>query len=315
MALQARHDRAEFVRRERCVACQSDDLETLDSGRYSEDPVRSYVEQDPWGVSPLPFLEECPWEFVRCRPCGQMFQKWLLTPDWQEIRFREWMNQESIREFERIKGLDTPDAAFRKALDHVKHILRLERMTRTARGGDAVRVLDFGCGWGEFLATAKQFGFEAFGIDRAPDRQKVSLDRGVTVVPDLDAARTAAGRPFHAVTLFQVLEHVEEPLPLLEAIRGVMAPGAILVLEVPNCEGIRKLSTLSDYYNIHPLEHINCFTKDSLRAIARRAGFRQVTPPVAQVTANPVKVVKGEVRRLLPGLKSPGTNQYFVRDA
>ncbi len=100
-----------------------------------------------------------------------------------------------------------------------------------------------------------------------------------------------------------------------DAIREVTAPGGILVLEVPNCEGIQKLSSLSDYYNIHPLEHINCFTKDSLCKIAARAGFRRTTPPVAQVTADPMKVVKGEIRRLLPGLKSTATHQYFVRES
>jgi len=305
-------ERARFVAREHCIACRGVDLEVLDSGRYCDEPVRGYLDRDPWGVSPLPHLADGEWAYVRCRGCGQMFQKWLLTPEWQEIRFRDWMSDAAIREFERVRGLDRPEATFAKAREHVKHILQIERLTRSLRGSDAIRLLDFGCGWGDFLEAADHFGFKAFGIDRSPDRRKASLGRGVTVVADLPAARAAADGPFHAVTLFQVLEHVEEPLPLLESIREAMAPGGILVLEVPNCEGVGKLSSLSDYYNIHPLEHINCFTKDSLIAIAARAGFRRVTPPVAQVTTDPIKVAKGEVRRLLPGLKSTATNQYFA---
>jgi hypothetical protein len=160
---------------------------------------------------------------------------------------------------------------------------------------------------------AEQFGFHAYGIDRDPDRQRVLRNRGITLFPDLDSLRAAALPAIHAVTLFQVLEHVEEPLELLMELRDLMAPGAVLVLEVPNCEGITGIHSKTDYYNIHPLEHMNCFTRDSLRNMAERAGFTPLKRPPAHATTDPVKALKGAAAPWVRGIRSYGTNQYFRR--
>jgi 2-polyprenyl-3-methyl-5-hydroxy-6-metoxy-1,4-benzoquinol methylase len=310
--------RAQFRCREQCIACQSRDLITLDSGTFSQNPVRHFIERDPWGVNPLPFLQDQPWALLQCAGCGQMFHKWLLTPQWQEIRFTQWMSEAAIREFERVRGHDSPRTQFRQATSIVKHLLQIDRLTRSGRGDGAVRLLDFGCGWGEVLGMARRFGFEACGVDRAADRYRVSSDQGARVFPDLQAASALAKEGFHAVTLFQVLEHIEEPLELLIELRHRMAPGAVLVLEVPNCRGLRGIAGIdaaADYYNLHPLDHINCFTPRSLTALARRAGFRPLTPPLAQVTADPWEALVGEGKRWARKLKPRSTNQYFRRAA
>ena len=136
-----------------------------------------------------------------------------------------------------------------------------------------MRVLDYGCGWGEFLVMSKMLGLEAYGIERSPDRQSFLSNRGVTAFPDLGAAVKAVGRSYHASTLFQVLEHLEDPLDVLKQFYDAMVPGAVLVIEVPNCEGIEGIRDQSDYYNIHPLEHINCFTPKSLQLSRPGLGF------------------------------------------
>lgn len=302
--------KATFVQRTACIACGGTDLHTLQKARFGEDPVRGFLSEDPWGVNPLPFIEEETWEFVQCRGCGQAFHKNLLTPDWQQVRFSEWMTGDAIKSYEKTHGLDTPAAHFGIATHNTAHVLRLEEMTRDLRGNDALRVLDFGCGWGRFLAMCALFGFTAVGVDRDEERQEASRGRGVQVLSDLAAASRYAG-PFHAVTLFQVLEHIEEPMALLGEIRGHMLPGAILVLEVPNCSGVEGIATRHDYDCIHPLEHINAFTPDSLRAFAQRAGFAPVLPGVAHVTTNTAAVLKEQAKHFLPRLRKPSTYQYF----
>lgn len=304
------NEAATFVARESCVACGGESVEVLDSGKYSEDPVRGHIESDPWGESPLPYLQDHVWEYVKCKGCGQMYQKWLLTPEWQEVRFSKWMNEEAIRKFEVDHGLDRPEVHFHKCTNFVKHVLRVEKLTRSIRGEHAVRVMDFGCGWGEYLVVAKQFGFDAYGVDRAPDRQEVTSRKGVTVFSDLEEAKQKVGEGFHAVSLFQVLEHIEEPLGLLKGIREVMTNDGVLILEVPNCEGVTGINSKQDYYQIHPLEHINCFTPDSLAGIARRAGFERIATPTAHVTSEFKRAVKGEVRGVLNRFRAT-TDQYF----
>ena len=221
------------------------------------------------------------------------------------------MSESAIRSFEKARGRDSAEAKFRQGTSLVKHVLQIDKMTRSIRGGDPIRLLDFGCGWGEFLAMAGQFGFEACGVDRAIDRQRVSSDRGVRIVADLDAAMSGASGGFHAVTLFQVLEHIEEPLELLLAMKNRMVSGGVLVLEVPNCHRVNGIHSASDYYNLHPLDHINCFTPVTLKAMATRAGFHPVRPPYAQVTADGWNAIAGEAKRWARKIKPRSTNQYF----
>jgi 2-polyprenyl-3-methyl-5-hydroxy-6-metoxy-1,4-benzoquinol methylase len=305
--------RAEFVARSRCIACESTNIVAIAHGRFSDEPVRGYIERDPWGESPLPYLQDHPWELMQCQSCEQLFHKWLLTPHWQEIRFSKWMSEAAIREFEAQHDFNSPQAKFDKGVYHVQHVLRVNELTRDIRGSDQLRFLDFGCGWGELLTVANYFGFRAIGIDRSPSRQRISQELGVSIVPDLAAARQLAGAAFHAVTLFQVLEHIEEPLELLQAIHENLVPGGALVLEVPNCEGVRGFEKESDYYNAHPLEHINCFTPKSLNRFAERAGFRSVPTPVAHVTSSGGKAMRSEVGRLVRRWRPMTTNQCFQR--
>jgi len=242
-----------------------------------------------------------------------MFHKQILTNEWNEIRFRDWMSASAIREFERRNGLDTPSFRFEKTRSSVEHVLRIERMTRPLRGERAVRLVDFGSGWGEFISVATEFGFEACGVERAPDRQQFSREHGRTVFPDPESARGSVPEGFHAVTMFQVLEHLDHPLETLLSLREIMVPGGILVIEVPNCEGILGIKTRSDYRDIHPLEHINAFTPRSLSQMAERAGFRGIRPQIVHVTSDFKRVVKREAKRVASLFTKPNTHQYFKR--
>ena len=313
MVTNTQSERAQFVVRDHCITCGSQDCVTLDQGSYTAGVAGRFLAEDPWGVSPLPSLEGTAWEYVQCRQCGQMFHKRILTPEWNEIRFRDWMSDSAIREFERINGLDTPRYRFEKTRTTVEHIVRIERMTRPLRGEAAVRLVDFGSGWGECISIASEFGFQAYGIERAPDRQRSSIGRGLTVFPDLQSAREAGVNGLHAVTLFQVLEHLDHPLETLLSLHDILVRGGILVVEVPNCEGIVGLNTRADYAGIHPLEHINAFTPRSLIEIAGRARFRPIRPPTVHVTSDFKKVVKRELKRVVRYMMKPRTEQYFEK--
>lgn len=302
---------AEFLERTTCVACDSEQLETLDSGRFGEGPHRTMIESSPWGESPLPFLEDCEWVLVRCRDCSQVFHRRILTPEWEERRFTEWMTAEAIQEFERQRGSNLPAAVFDKSRGIVDHLLCLEKMTRELRGGDALRVLDFGCGWGRFIAFAALFGFEAHGVDRSTARRDLSLSGG-TIHESMDALEDAESRPFHAATLFQVLEHLESPGETLRAIHRRLCPDAVLILEVPDGSGVERLDE-HGVSIVDGIDHINAFSPQTLRGIAKKAGFRPVLPVTAHVTADGRRVLKREVRRIMRRLLPGTTNQYFRR--
>lgn len=92
------------------------------------------------------------------------------------------------------------------------------------------RVLDVGCGSGEFLEVARREGFEVAGTEFSPAAR--SSVRGSVVYRDV----TEAAGEWDAVTLWHVLEHVRSPREMLVTIRQRMKPRGFLFVAVPNLE-------------------------------------------------------------------------------
>jgi len=281
---------AQFITRDTCINCGASDLREVSSGLFNEGPLHDFLSKDPWGENPVPYLDGQRWRYVKCGACEQAFHNRILSPEWSAIKFSRWMTAAAIAEFERTHPIN----AYDRAVHSTKHVLQLASLI-AAR---PLRVLDFGCGNGEFLAMCHQYGFEAFGVDRSEARSEKAGVRVVESVEELDSL------PFHAITLFEVLEHVDHPRAILEMLRGRLAPGGILVLETPDCSGITGIVSRRDYDNIHPLEHINGFTPTTLRSIAERVGFKAIAKPVSHVTTNLLKVAKAEAKRARA--RSPG---------
>ncbi len=302
-----------FVERAECISCSASSLEVLSTGTYADEPLHTFILEDPWGESPMPYIREERWEFVRCRQCQQMFHKWILNSTWMETLFTQWMTGDAIREFEERHRINEPWRVFENTRTVVRHVLRLEKMTRSLRDGDALRVIDFGCGWGRFLAVAALFGAEAYGIDRDQDRREGAVPMGVKIVPTLDDLDAGLIGKFHAITAFQVMEHLEDPLSVLQVLYEWMAPDGVLILETPNCQGVTGFNSQSDYRAINPLSHINAYTADSLAQLAMRAGFDVTTAIPAHATAEPIAVVKTELKRVGGRFLRPTTNLYFRR--
>ena len=295
---------AEFIERVACISCGSPNLRTLSSGKFDEGAVARFIAADPWGEDPAPFLRGQPWAYAACQDCDCAFHRYILAPEWNERRFSRWMSQEAIEAFE--KEYRTPVVEFATATDYTAHVMRIERLTRELRGADRTRVLDFGCGYGGFLAMCALYGFEAYGVDRSAAKR--DNNRYSQVFAEIQEVVPHA--PFHALTLFEVLEHLDDPHDLVRELAQLVAPGGVLVLETPDCSGVRNIETHEDYRKIHPLEHINGFTPETLTRFAGRLGFEPVAKPTVYVTNELERVAKTAAKGLLrPSTRT--TQQYF----
>src|SRR5262245_28724694 len=298
---------AEFVERSHCINCNSARLLEISHGRFTDHPLVDFLEADPWGESPIPYLQKAQWVLVRCCDCQQVFHKRILNAEWNERRFTTWMSADAIKEFEDRRGKASASKKFDRARSFVEHILRIEKFTRSIRGDQPIRLLDFGCGFGDFLSTCEQFGLEAVGVDRATPRIEGAV---VKIYPSLDDL--SGTEPFHAITLFEVLEHLDEPASILKQLAKRLMSGGLLILETPDCEGVTGIKTHEDYDKVHPLEHINAFTHETLTSIAERHGFRQIKRSPVYVTAERIRVLKREAKHLL-SRDGTSTQLYFLK--
>jgi len=294
---------AVFVERSRCINCGSANIAELSHGNYNADPLAGFLAADPFGENPAPYLQTATWTLAKCMDCSQVFHRRILDDEWNERRFSQWMSADAIKIFEARTG-SSFTRSFNSATHHVEHILRIERLTRDIRPQTSpVRLLDFGCGFGRFIEACNHFGFEACGVDRSIGRRS---EASIDIYPSLN---DVPGE-FHAITLFEVLEHLDNPAGMLAELSSRLVPGGILVLETPDCSGVSDIRSHRDYHLIHPLEHINAFTHETLRSIAERAGFKHIHRGPAFVTAETSRATKRMAKHAL-GRDGRSTQLYF----
>lgn len=271
-----------------CISCGSSNLTALSGGTF--DSIRTFIEADPWGENPLDHIADERWSFVRCDDCGIKFQRFILSPEWNEIRFSRWMDQASIERFE------MEHAHHNNAAEQVQHILRLQKLV-----GPAPRLLDFGCGSGNFLKMASAFGFDSVGVDRSAARRKIA---GLEIANELSEIEG----DFDVITMFEVLEHLDDPLDMLKSLTSRLRPNGVFIVEVPDCTGITGIASNHDYRSIHPLDHINAFEPASLLGMLRRVGLQPVAKQPAYVTTSPARIAKDIAKAIM---KQNTTQRYF----
>ena len=284
----------------------------LSHGRYRDEPVHGFIAGDAYGEDPTPSLRNASWTFVQCEDCGQKFHRDILNAEWEAIHYNRWITKEAIEQFYESKGKSGFSQDFKVATHAIERMLLIEKLTRGVRGGDPVRLLDFGCGEGTFLAICALSGFKAVGVEFSEAREE---EKHIDFYATLDqVAERHDPASFHAITLFEVLEHLSHPLDVLKQLAGFAKPGAVLILETPDCETVTDIKTRRDFDLIGPLGHINAFTAASQERIAKEAGFSRISPGVVQCTADMGRVYKREARRYLQPFIKRTTRQYFIRD-
>jgi 2-polyprenyl-3-methyl-5-hydroxy-6-metoxy-1,4-benzoquinol methylase len=152
----------------------------------------------------------------------------------------------------------------------MRHLLRAGLAARPG----ARTVLDIGAGAGALLAEAQRAGLEAVGVEPSCEFvQRARAAPAVEVAHGVFAGHPAlSGRTFDLVFLADVIEHVAEPVELLQAAAGAMAPGGAVVVVTPDVASYfaRRLRGAWWHYR---LTHVGYFNRHSLTRAARRAGL------------------------------------------
>lgn len=94
------------------------------------------------------------------------------------------------------------------------------------------RLLDFGCGNGDFLRAAIERGFVAQGVEQGDSSIANAAERSGAPVSTLEAVE-ASGERFDFLHLADVLEHLPDPAATLRRLEPLLAPGGRFFLEGP----------------------------------------------------------------------------------
>ena len=168
-------------------------------------------------------------------------------------------------------------------------------------------LLDLGCSGGLLSERVRAFGHTITGVDvleiegirdRVDCFIQANLDEGL---PDA----VAEHGPYDVVLCADILEHVRQPEQLLRAIRGLLAPGGVLIASVPNFghwyARVRTALGMFDYDQRGVLDngHVRFFTRRGLLRRLRNAGFSVVRQEATGLPLDVLAGGSGPLRRLL----------------
>ena len=206
-----------------------------------------------------------PWppggRFAICQECG--YPQTIVTPAWHEdirsiyknysVYFQSHGQEQSVYDADTGEPILRSDHLLRKLMDAV---------TLPDKG----RLLDIGCANGNFLrAFAKAVpGWSLSGVEW--DDKYLAQ---VQAVPGFEKLYTDGldGIPgtYDVISLLHCFEHIPDPGPMLRSISGLLAPGGLLFIDVPDCSTNPFVLVVAD--------HSSHYSVDSLRELVAREGF------------------------------------------
>ncbi len=136
------------------------------------------------------------------------------------------------------------------------------------------RVLDVGCGSGVVLARMKGFGWEVEGVEPDPKAAEAARAKGVPVRVGTLEPQNFPANHFDAVHSAHVLEHVHDPVRLLQESYRVLKPGGTLVTITPNVESWGHRQFGAAWLMLDPPRHLSLFSRVTLRKAAEQVGFK-----------------------------------------
>jgi 2-polyprenyl-3-methyl-5-hydroxy-6-metoxy-1,4-benzoquinol methylase len=254
---------------------------------------------------------ETPLELRRCATCSTVY-----ASTW-EAEFPA----ELYDYYRQLEG--KPRAELYDPINESRYDTLLEELGRLVSGR---RLLDVGCGIGQWVDAASRRGWDASGIELAEGAVRVAQSVGARVerLP-LESELLDRGA-YDVVTMFEVIEHVPAPRAFLRRAAELLRPGGVLLMTTPNFRSIDRLAAGDEWGVIHP-EHYSYFTPTTARALVQstalltvlRLQTQNVSPSLlvqrlrrgpgardrggAEVAASPVatdQALRGTIERSLP---------------
>lgn len=162
------------------------------------------------------------------------------------------------------------------------------------------RILDYGCGTGEFLKKCKDNQWEVFGVEPSSSaRQQAQLLSGAVITEKIQKLQE---KDLDVVTLWHVLEHVPDPSEIISEIKQRLTPDGTIFIAVPNYK-----SWDASYYQQHWAgydvpRHLWHFSQETIKALIEKNDLKLHTVIPMKLDSFYVSMLSEKYRNQSTGL-------------
>ncbi|MDO5342478.1 MAG: class I SAM-dependent methyltransferase [Bacteroidia bacterium] len=252
------------------------------------------------------FLTQEEFEIHECADCHLLFTTPRPTP--LEIG-KYYKSEDYLSHNEHKKGF-VPWVYNRVKKKNIKRKFEIAFANNFVKK-DKTRLLDYGCGVGDFLFYAKQHGCYIYGCDLSEDARKFASKKLKTEIYDPEKLSALPDWRFDVITLWHVFEHVDDLEKLVYEFHRLIADKGRLVIAVPNYKS-HDAEIYKDKWAAYDVpRHLNHFHKDSLEIIMKdKFKLKKIHPLkwdafyISMMSENYVGRGNSFVKGVISGLKS-----------
>ncbi|MCP4425459.1 MAG: class I SAM-dependent methyltransferase [Chloroflexi bacterium] len=162
-------------------------------------------------------------QIVQCNHCGFVY----ANP--------RWSNEELLEAYTAVEDTSYLTEREGRELTFSKHLQALEKYTGPANGRS---LLDIGAYIGVFVETAVASGWDAWGVEPSAWAAAEAQKQGLNVILGDQDALELRGRQFDVVTMWDVIEHVDDPSDEITKAYQLLNPGGWLILHTMDVDSL-----------------------------------------------------------------------------
>src|SRR3989344_1359688 len=135
------------------------------------------------------------------------------------------------------------------------------------------RLLDVGGATGYFANLARQYGFDAQGIELSKEAVAMGREKGYPIEEGVLSRIDLNAGSLDVITLLDVLEHLPDPNGDISKVREILVPGGIMILNFPDHGSVFARVLGKRWHQYVPPEHLNFFHNKSITLFLEKHGF------------------------------------------
>lgn len=167
-------------------------------------------------------------------------------------------------------------ARFNFFKEHMDYPFAYFKHLQKSKDLNKVKLLELGVGSGETLKLFSDWGLEATGLDFDPLAVKYAKSQGLKVFQGDIFSQQFGNESFDAIFSSHVIEHVDNPIKLMQESIRVLKLGGVFVAVTPNALSKLHQYFKSNWRGLEPPRHLHIFTYNALLIAARESGFSNI---------------------------------------
>ena len=206
--------------------------------------------------------EDC--QIYECLRCGLLFTE----PRPEKDKIGEYYKSKEYYSHQENKNGFIP-----RLYEQIKTINLRHKYTIATKGIKVGKMLDIGCGVGDFLQVAEQHGWNCKGVEPSEDAKAIAKKRIKAEIISSEDLEQIPNETFDVITMWHVLEHIDNLKWQVAQLQRLIKKDGRIIIAVPNYKSYDAKFYKDKWAAYDVPRHLNHFNKETLVRIFKTNGL------------------------------------------